>query len=496
MAPISIDLEEDFEIVAEYEPTDPPGDDEDKTKEAEELAATYQDECTSSGDESREVREMKRLEREEKRRREEETTEAGDDEELEKMKGLRRPKKPVESPSKKRRKRKKKLEDAKNQQIVEEQSVPQSEGPSISSMTSPDEDHKRKRDTLLDDLPDSIRSTIRRRLEERAETTPEGEEVTVTPEEKEAMCAAFLAERVDTYTKHNKRTELNPQKMKSQLYQFSEKEIEEAMQKAVEKEIGTWQRFDAIDIIPPDESQKIRKKNPEKVISSRGVWTKKDDEKRDENEKEELVLKCRVVGRGFQEEYDEDLRRDSPTGSNLLVQVICSLAASRLMELTAADVRGAFLQGLKIDRELYFEPPKNLGKAKVPGVAPGSLLKLKKSIYGVNDAARQWYHSIKGILLRLGWESLTFELAGFVLRDPTSKEVMAILALHVDDVLIAWDEKKHPKERQDMICKRKCRRRWSGDNGGQMVPSRFAVNHINKMKMVQSMYMHKSALTT
>lgn len=346
MAPISIDLEEDFEIVAEYEPTDPPGDDEDKTKEAEELAATYQDECTSSGDESREVREMKRLEREEKRRREEETTEAGDDEELEKMKGLRRPKKPVESPSKKRRKRKKKLEDAQNQQIVEEQSVPQSEGPSISSMTSPDEDHKRKRDTLLDDLPDSIRSTIRRRLEERAETTPDGEEVTVTPEEKEAMCAAFLAERVDTYTKHNKHTELNPQKMKSQLYQFSEKEIEEAMQKAVEKEIGTWQRFDAVDIIPPDESQKIRKKNPEKVISSRGVWTKKDDEKRDENEKEELVLKCRVVGRGFQEEYDEDLRRDSPTGSNLLVQVICSLAASRLMELTAADVRGAFLQGL------------------------------------------------------------------------------------------------------------------------------------------------------
>ena len=158
------------------------------------------------------------------------------------------------------------------------------------------------------------------------------------------------------------------------------------------------------------------------------VWTKKDDEKRDENEKEELVLKCRVVGRGFQEEYDEALRRDSPTCSNLLVQVICSLAASRFMKLTAADVRGAFLQGLKIDRELYFEPPKNLGKAKIPGVEAGSLLKLKKSIYGVNDAARQWYHSIKGILQRLGWESLTFELAGFVLRDPTNKEVIAILA--------------------------------------------------------------------
>ena len=85
------------------------------------------------------------------------------------------------------------------------------------------------------------------------------------------------------------------------------------------------------------------------------------------------MLKCRVVGRGFQEEYDESLRRDSPTRSNLLVQVICSFAASRRMKLTAAaaaDVRGAFLQGLKIDRELYFEPSKNLGKAQIQGVQP------------------------------------------------------------------------------------------------------------------------------
>ena len=94
------------------------------------------------------------------------------------------------------------------------------------------------------------------------------------------MCVAFLAERADTCTKHNKRTELNPQKMKLQ------KEVEAAMQKAIEKEVGAWQRFDAIDIIPPDQSQETRKKNPEKVISSRAVWTKEDDEKRDENEKE------------------------------------------------------------------------------------------------------------------------------------------------------------------------------------------------------------------
>ena len=35
-----------------------------------------------------------------------------------------------------------------------------------------------------------------------------------------------------------------------------------------------------------------------------------------------------------------------------------------------------------------------------------------------------------------------------MLRDPTNKEVIAILALRVDDVLIAWDEKKYPQRVQ------------------------------------------------
>jgi hypothetical protein len=35
--------------------------------------------------------------------------------------------------------------------------------------------------------------------------------------------------------------------------------------------------------------------------------------------------------------------------------------------------------------------PRNLGGASIPGVPAGSLLKCNKSIYGTNDAARQWY---------------------------------------------------------------------------------------------------------
>ena len=108
---------------------------------------------------------------------------------------------------------------------------------------------------------------------------------------------------------------------------------------------GTSLKFEAIEVIPPSQAGEIRRKEKDKVISSRCVWTKMD------SEDGKLEMECRIVGRGFQEQFDEHLRRDSPTCSQLLVNLICSIAASRGMKLTAADVRGAFLQGLKIERE-------------------------------------------------------------------------------------------------------------------------------------------------
>lgn len=51
---------------------------------------------------------------------------------------------------------------------------------------------------------------------------------------------------------------------------------------------------------------------------------------------------------------------------------------------------------------------------------------------------------LKTILLELGWKSLTFENTGFVLRHDTSNKIIAIMALHVDDILLAMDEENFP----------------------------------------------------
>ena len=66
-----IELGEAEENLGEYEPTEVAEEDAETAplREEDGHEATYQDECTSSGDESREVREMRRLEKEEKRKR-------------------------------------------------------------------------------------------------------------------------------------------------------------------------------------------------------------------------------------------------------------------------------------------------------------------------------------------------------------------------------------------------------------------------------------------
>ena len=356
---------------------------------------------------------------------------------------------PRTSRSARRRKRRRKQNQREGEQHHGASENVEQDQHSFEEQMNPDVEEDRKR-KALDDVPLSLRygqqggdpsKVARHDDEDDVGDAKEHERKEVS--ESDYTVWAFLADRLeDSYVKNTKHKEYHPNRIRHELPEWSESEIQDALQKAVEKEMATWMKFDAVEIIPPEQAKDILEKEPEKVISSRGVWTKKDTE--EVNGKKPLELKCRIVGRGFQEMYDEKLRRDSPTCSQLLVNLIFSMAASRSMKLSAADVRGAFLQGLKIERDLYFKLPANMGQTTIPNVQPGSLLKLKKSIYGVNDAARQWYQSFKGILLEQGWTPLTFENAGFIYRDEASKSVVAIMALHVDDVLMAMDFSSFP----------------------------------------------------
>ncbi len=87
------------------------------------------------------------------------------------------------------------------------------------------------------------------------------------------------------------------------------------------------------------------------------------------------------------------------------------------------DIKAAYLQGQQISRDVCLQPP--------PEFFCGKVWKLKKTVYGLNDAARAWYETVKKELVRLGMRQSKYEPAMFVFTKNSVLE--GIVCLHVDD---------------------------------------------------------------
>ena len=104
-------------------------------------------------------------------------------------------------------------------------------------------------------------------------------------------------------------------------------------------------------------------------------------------------VKARLVVRGFEEV--EEVEKDSPTVAKSTMRILMSVAVSKGWTVKGTDIKSAFLQGKKIKRNVYIKLP---CEAKRPA---GKLWKLKKTLYGLNDAARKFYDSIREELTNL-----------------------------------------------------------------------------------------------
>ena len=98
----------------------------------------------------------------------------------------------------------------------------------------------------------------------------------------------------------------------------------------------------------------------------------------------ERRIKSRSLAHGFQEKQD-DILTDSPTcAKESLLGLILSVISSKKWTCQSIDTTTAFLQEREIEGEVYITPPKEAG------VDPGSVWKLKKTIYGLQDASLAW----------------------------------------------------------------------------------------------------------
>ena len=187
---------------------------------------------------------------------------------------------------------------------------------------------------------------------------------------------------------------------------------EEAVIKAKEVELVSWRKREVYDEVKDCGQSAI---NTMWVVSEKLT--------------SDIGVKARLVVKGFQEECDQDIEVEAPTVFKSTLKVVLTMVAQHDWEITTIDIKSAFLQGNNIERNVYVIPPKEAG------VGSDRLWRLRKTVYGLNDAARAWFNSVKDLLLRLGCTQSVLDAALFLWR--VDGRLEGILVLHVDDFLIA-----------------------------------------------------------
>ena len=167
------------------------------------------------------------------------------------------------------------------------------------------------------------------------------------------------------------------------------------------------------------------------VVSCRWVYDRKSDGR----------YKARLVARGFTQVYGKDYHETfSPVARFESIRYLFAHAALEDWEIDAMDVKTAFLNG-DLDEEVYMEQPEGW---TVPGKENYVCL-LKKAIYGLKQASRQWNAKIHASLLQQGFIRTYSDAGVYVYRrqgGDSDPDHVTIIVLYVDDLLLMGTSRK------------------------------------------------------
>ncbi|RVW50118.1 Retrovirus-related Pol polyprotein from transposon RE2 [Vitis vinifera] len=116
-----------------------------------------------------------------------------------------------------------------------------------------------------------------------------------------------------------------------------------------------------------------------------------------------------------------------------IVRVFLAIVATKQWYLHQLDVNNAFLHG-DLNEEVYMQLPLGFSTPNDPRVC-----KLKKSLYGLRQASRQWYSKLSSSLLKFGFSQAKTDSSLFIRQTSTS---FIALLIYVDDVIIASNDLK------------------------------------------------------
>ncbi|KAE8242086.1 hypothetical protein A4X06_0g7253 [Tilletia controversa] len=174
-------------------------------------------------------------------------------------------------------------------------------------------------------------------------------------------------------------------------------------------EMGTWELCHA----PPGR----------KLIGCRWVYKVKTDP-----EGRAIRKKSRLVAQGYTQvegiDYDETF---APVARLSALRMMVTLAIQLGLRLHGMDVKTAYLNG-ELDVDLYMRQP--------PGYDDGSgrVCRLLRTLYGLKQSGRYWYHKLRDRLVAAGFSQLKSEPCLFYKQ---TAQGPTIILVYVDDVAIA-----------------------------------------------------------
>lgn len=142
--------------------------------------------------------------------------------------------------------------------------------------------------------------------------------------------------------------------------------------------------------------------------------------------------KARLLAKGYTQQegiyYSETF---FPVVKMTTVRLVLALAAAKNWHLQQLDVNDAFLHG-DLHEEVYMTIPQGFPNSKL-----NQDCKLLKSLYGLEQASRQWNSKLTSTLVSLGYTQSKSDYLLFVMFTWSH---INILLVYVDDIVLTGDD--------------------------------------------------------